>query len=142
MRPVDQRRRHGHALAHALGIFGDQLVARSPSSSNSSSSSRRALPRHRAVQPVDAADEFDELAAGEMIEQQRFVGHQADLLLDLERLLRHGQTQQRDGARVGGARPISILMVVVLPAPFGPRNPKKQPRGTVSVSPSTAALLP
>ena len=29
---------------------------------------------------------------------------------------------------VGGARPISILMVVDFPAPFGPRNPKKQPR--------------
>ena len=38
--------------------------------------------------------------------------------------------------------PVSIRMVVDLPAPFGPRKPKKQPRGTVRLSPSTAALLP
>src|ERR1700730_11067454 len=43
---------------------------------------------------------------------------------------------------VGGARPISIRIVVVLPAPLGPRNPKKQPRGTSRSSPSTAALVP
>ena len=41
---------------------------------------------------------------------------------------------------VGGARPISILIVVVLPAPLGPRKPKKQPRGTLKVRPSTAAF--
>src|SRR5687768_16974742 len=43
---------------------------------------------------------------------------------------------------VGGARPISIRIVVVLPAPFGPRNPKKHPRGTVNVRPSTAGFEP
>src|SRR6202042_718216 len=40
---------------------------------------------------------------------------------------------------VGGASPMSILMVVVLPAPLGPRKPKKQRCGTVKVRPSTAA---
>src|SRR6266849_5254951 len=43
---------------------------------------------------------------------------------------------------VGGINPVSIRMVVDLPAPFGPRKPKKQPRGTVRLSPSTAALFP
>ena len=43
---------------------------------------------------------------------------------------------------VAVASPISILMVVVLPAPLGPRNPKKQPRGTVRFRPSTAAFPP
>src|SRR5579872_1433345 len=42
----------------------------------------------------------------------------------------------------GGINPVSMRMVVDLPAPFGPRNPKKQPRGTVRLSPSTAALFP
>ena len=43
---------------------------------------------------------------------------------------------------VGGARPISMRMVVVLPAPFGPKKPKKLPRGTSRSSPSTAAFVP
>src|SRR6266403_1162361 len=42
----------------------------------------------------------------------------------------------------GGINPVSMRMVVDLPAPFGPRKPKKQPRGTVRLSPSTAALFP
>ena len=42
----------------------------------------------------------------------------------------------------GGIRPVSMRMVVDLPAPFGPRKPKKQPRGTVRLRPSTAALPP
>ncbi len=43
---------------------------------------------------------------------------------------------------VGCASPINIRIVVVLPAPFGPRKPKKQPRSTRKVSPSTAAVEP
>src|SRR5713226_323278 len=43
---------------------------------------------------------------------------------------------------VGGASPISMRIVVVLPAPFGPRNPKKEPRGTSRSRPSTAAFAP
>src|SRR5689334_23924999 len=33
-------------------------------------------------------------------------------------------------------------MVVDLPAPLGPRNPKKEPRGTSRFTPSTAAFRP
>ena len=43
---------------------------------------------------------------------------------------------------VVGARPINILIVVVLPAPFGPRKPKKLPWATERLRPSTAALFP
>ena len=39
---------------------------------------------------------------------------------------------------VGGMRPISIRIVVVLPAPFGPRKPKISPRSTVKDTPLTA----
>src|SRR5216117_2628286 len=39
---------------------------------------------------------------------------------------------------VGVARPSSSFTAVVLPAPLGPRNPKTEPRVTVSVSPSRA----
>lgn len=43
---------------------------------------------------------------------------------------------------VGSMRPISMRMVVVLPEPLGPRNPKTLPRGTVRSSPFTASWPP
>src|SRR5579863_7337248 len=43
---------------------------------------------------------------------------------------------------VGLARPRSILIEVLLPAPFGPRKPKISPRGTVKVKSRTATLPP
>src|ERR1700735_3283986 len=39
-------------------------------------------------------------------------------------------------------RPRSILMVVVLPAPFGPTNPQTEPRGMARLKPSTTVRLP
>src|SRR2546428_12585473 len=42
---------------------------------------------------------------------------------------------------VGRSRPVSILMVVLLPAPLGPRKPKKRPRGTSKETSSTATFL-
>src|SRR5438128_4019468 len=42
---------------------------------------------------------------------------------------------------VGRSRPVSILMVVLLPAPLGPRNPKKRPRGTSKETSSTATFF-
>src|SRR5204863_4618303 len=39
---------------------------------------------------------------------------------------------------VGRSRPVSILIVVLLPAPFGPRKPKKRPRATRKEMWSTA----
>ena len=59
--PMDQRRRHGDALAHAFGIFGDQLPALVREFEKSSSSSAR-WRRQAPVEAVHAADEFEELA--------------------------------------------------------------------------------
>src|SRR4051812_16124410 len=41
-----------------------------------------------------------------------------------------------------GISPVSMRMVVDLPAPLGPRKPKKLPRGTSRSTPSTAAFSP
>src|SRR5512142_592700 len=41
---------------------------------------------------------------------------------------------------VGASRPVSILMVVLLPAPLGPRKPKNAPEGTESVRSATAGF--
>ena len=78
----------------------------------------RALRGHGPREAVHAADEFEKLPAGEAVEQQRFIGHQADALLDLEFLLGHGHAQQFDRAGGGGIRPVSMRMVVDLPAPL------------------------
>jgi hypothetical protein len=43
---------------------------------------------------------------------------------------------------VGGTKPVIIFIVVDLPAPFGPRNPRTSPRGTVKEMSSTAANNP
>ena len=43
---------------------------------------------------------------------------------------------------VGFSRPSSSLTDVVLPAPFGPRNPKTSPRGTVMDRPDSAVVCP
>src|SRR5713101_9775097 len=43
---------------------------------------------------------------------------------------------------VGLIRPTSMRMVVVFPAPFGPRNPKTSPGLRVNETPSTMVRLP
>src|SRR6201987_3523571 len=43
---------------------------------------------------------------------------------------------------LGRVSPSSILIKVVLPAPFGPRKPNATPRGTFRLTPSTAARPP
>ncbi len=43
---------------------------------------------------------------------------------------------------VGLSKPVRHLIVVDLPAPFGPRNPKKLPAGTARSMPSTARSDP
>src|SRR6185503_21058981 len=43
---------------------------------------------------------------------------------------------------LGWIRPSAIRIVVVLPAPFGPRKPNSSPRSTVRSRPSTAASSP
>src|SRR5678815_740483 len=42
----------------------------------------------------------------------------------------------------GGMNPVMTRMVVDLPAPFGPRNPKTSPFSTPNDTPSTATLGP
>src|SRR5688500_3306595 len=43
---------------------------------------------------------------------------------------------------VGGMKPVIIRMLVDLPAPLGPRNPRTSPRSTVNEMPFTATFGP
>src|SRR5688572_4389613 len=52
------------------------------------------------------------------------------------------QPATRASPEVGASSPVSILMVVVLPAPFGPRKPNTSPRRTAKLTWSTATKSP
>ena len=49
-----------------------------------------------------------------------------------------GKPQMETCPEVAGRYPVRILMVVDLPAPFGPRNPMISPFGTVKLMSLTA----
>src|SRR2546425_1278317 len=53
-----------------------------------------------------------------------------------------GRPSTRPPPAVGCTSPSSIFIEVVFPAPFGPRNPKTVPGGTLRVRSRTAALAP
>ena len=53
-----------------------------------------------------------------------------------------GEPSTENEPAVGRARPSKMRISVVLPAPFGPRKPNAQPRGTARSMPSTATREP
>src|SRR6185295_5404797 len=53
-----------------------------------------------------------------------------------------GRSQTRSSPAVGGVKQVTILMVVVLPAPFGPRRPRHSPGLTRKSSASTTRRVP
>src|ERR1700730_1945993 len=48
----------------------------------------------------------------------------------------------RASPEVGGSNVVNILMVVLLPAPFGPSRPKTSPRSTLKLTLLTAVCAP
>jgi len=48
----------------------------------------------------------------------------------------------REGIQYGKVKHIHIIIVVLFPAPFGPRNPKISPSSTLNEMSSTAFTLP
>src|SRR5688572_5316699 len=63
-------------------------------------------------------------------------------LLIRRRSVRMSKPATRPSPSLGASSPVSILMVVVLPAPLGPRNPKISPARTSNVTASTAVKSP
>ena len=78
----------------------------------------------------------------QVVEQKRLVGTNPIFALTKRLFAGMGIPSSSMLPEVGGATPISIRMAVVLPAPLGPRKPKKEPFGTSRSSPSTAAFVP
>ena len=53
-----------------------------------------------------------------------------------------GMPQMRTMPEVAGRKPVRMRMVVLLPAPLGPRSPTISPRRTVKLTSFTAAIPP
>ena len=53
-----------------------------------------------------------------------------------------GRPSNRIAPSSGCSVPVSILMVVVFPAPLGPRKPTTSPRSTSKLALSTATMGP
>ena len=96
-------------------------------------------PRHR--QPHGQGAEGEDLAAGAAGVLGRGVEQHADVTTWVGDVLVE-VAADRDPARVGGVRPTMTRIVVVLPAPFGPRKPVTRPGWQMKLTSSTAAKLP
>ena len=91
-------------------------------SMSSSRSADRVL-RRRAVDPVHLRHEHQRLLRGQPIEQREILGDDADAALDGDRI---GERIDAEDAHRAAARacsrPVRHLIVVDLPAPFGPEE--------------------
>ena len=83
--------------------------------------------------------EAQELAGGELLVEEGPVGDEAEGGLGRLGLAGRGRGR-RSSTRpeVGFSSPAIMRMVVVLPAPFGPRKPWISPGATSRLTPSTA----
>ncbi len=93
-----------------------------------------ALSRWFRVEAVHAADEVEVLGRGEAAEEGEAFGDDADLALELDGVAVRSWPRIWMLPEVGASRPVSILMVVDLPAPLGPRKPKNWPGATVRLT--------
>ena len=82
------------------------------------------------------------LLGGEVAVERRVLEDEADVAADVVALV--DDVVARDVALppVGRASVQSMLIVVVLPAPLGPRKPKTSPRATSKLTPRTASISP
>ena len=120
---VQDRRAERHALFPSLRQAADQLnfSALQPRERNHPAHFLRALVFGNAV---DAGEEFEVFRDRQVVVERKLLRHVADLLPHLGGTQAAALARQLHARRcVGGSRPQSILMVVVLPAPFAPSRP-------------------
>ena len=85
---MNQRGGHGNALAHAFGVFADDFAVGLELEEVHQFAG--AFDGGGARQTVHSADEFEKLDAGQTVEEERFVGDEADSLLDFQFVLGRG----------------------------------------------------
>ena len=136
LRIVHERGGEAGALEHALREAAHRAIDRV----GDPDALERRLDPAREVRPakaVEAPAERHELARREVRVDVRVLRQEADAAHRLGRGDR--LAEERRAPAVGAMSPVSILIVVVLPAPFGPRKPKISPAPTVNEMPRTAS---
>ena len=100
-------------------------------------------PRCGGAHAEEAAVKVQVLPYGQGAVERVGLRHDADQLLGDRRVLDDIDIADECAARASGStRVVSMLAVVVLPAPFGPSSPKISPSATVRLRPSTAVTPP
>ena len=97
---VDEAGGHGNPFSHSFGIFGDELFAFVREFEEFKEFGGAGFGEGLG-EGVHAADEFEELLAREAVEEEGFVGDEADALFDFYFAGGHGEAQEFDGAGVG-----------------------------------------
>src|SRR5260370_26582381 len=91
--PVDERRCHGNTFPHSLRVLSDEFAAIAVQLEELNQLLGTSL-RHIPRQPVHTSHELDEFKAGEVIEEQRFIGHKTGAGLDHNFLFTQGWSWQ------------------------------------------------
>ncbi len=119
---VDDGGGEGEFFLHAVGEVGDELAG-FVGEAHEFEQLGGAGGGGGGVEAVHAADEAQILGCGEAAEEGEAFGDDADLTADVGGV--GGGIESEDIYAAGGGceRPVSILMVVDLPAPLGPRKP-------------------
>ena len=97
---------------------------------------------HAGVDAVQLGVQAQVLLGGEVAVQAGVLEDQADVAAHVVALADDVEAADPRGARGRPTSVQSILIVVLLPAPLGPRKPKTSPRGTVNDTPRTASTSP
>ncbi len=101
------------------------------------------LARRRPAQSLEAAEEEQVLGGGQVLVDRGVLPGDAEELADDVRVACVRRPRRCCASPPSiGSRVASILSMVVLPAPLGPRTPNTSPRCTVRSTPSTARWSP
>jgi hypothetical protein len=102
----------------------------------------RAPAKRPVVHAVEPAVEPQELSRGQLLVDERAVGNETERRLGRLGSRARSWLLTRMRPEVGLRRPAIIRIVVVLPAPLGPRKPWISPGLTSRLTPSTAVKVP
>ena len=97
----------------------------------------------RGVDAVELGVQAQVLLGRQVAVERRVLEHEADVAAHVVALADDVVARRRARCRaVGLASVQSMLIVVVLPAPLGPRKPKTSPASTSKLTPRTASTSP
>ncbi len=129
---MNQRAREANALLHAVTEAFDEAVlhVRRVRDLHDLRDAHRALRRGNAERGAEEVQVFPD---AHVVVRAEHVRHVADQPLDLLRVLDAVDAVDQRHARRRPNQATRILIVVVLPAPFGPMNPRISPEPSVKV---------